>query len=187
MGPFSASLLIRADIDSPRGEKIWGRRVGWDPLLHYSGLWGCPGEVIYVGASFARTSRARAPRTAPFLGVNVYSAPRKVVSLVVTHQWCEKWASDATHSWKPSLPVYATSCMSIRPALQVVASPSEESIDPLGLQGKTRRGWAVRGYGSSLAPRSPPLCMQRGEFPAIHILGNSDRGLGACVELRPNN
>src|SRR5215210_5237644 len=51
------------------------------------------------------------------------------VCLVVTDQWCEKWASDATHSWKPSLPVYATSCMSIRPALQAVASPSEESID----------------------------------------------------------
>src|SRR5215210_283056 len=66
------------------------------------------------------------------------SAPREVVSLVVTHQWCEKWASDATHSWKPSLPVYATSCMSIRPALQAVATPSEESIDLLGLQGKTR-------------------------------------------------
>ena len=33
---------------------------------------------------------------------------------------------------------YATSCMSIRSALQAVASPSEESIDLLGLQGKTR-------------------------------------------------
>jgi len=36
-----------------------------------------------------------------FWGVNVHSAPREVVSLVVTHQWCEKWASDATHSWNP--------------------------------------------------------------------------------------
>src|SRR5919112_2447143 len=77
---------IRSDIDSPRGEKIWGRRVGWDPLLHFSGLWGCPGEVIYVGATFVRTSRARAPRKTPFWGVNVYSAPREVASLVVTRQ-----------------------------------------------------------------------------------------------------
>src|SRR5215212_5582467 len=73
-----------------------------------------------------------------FWAGSILSAPREVVSLVVTHQWCEKWASDVTHSWKPSLPVYATSCMSIRPALQVGASPSEESIDLLGLQGKTR-------------------------------------------------
>src|SRR5215210_8084816 len=46
--------------------------------------WGCPGEVIYVGASFARTSRARAPRTAPFFGWVDPSALREVVSLVVT-------------------------------------------------------------------------------------------------------
>ena len=75
---------FKADIDSPRGEKMWGSRVAWDPLFQFSRLWGCPEEVIYVGASFVRASRARAPRTAPFLGLNVRSAPREVVSLVVT-------------------------------------------------------------------------------------------------------
>jgi hypothetical protein len=61
--------------------------------LQRSVLWGCPGEVIYVGATFVRTSRARAPRTPPFWGVNVYSAPREVASLVVTRQRREKLAS----------------------------------------------------------------------------------------------
>jgi hypothetical protein len=83
-------------------------------------------------------SRSGAANSTFFGAGLILSAPREVVSLVVTHQWCEKWASDATHSWKPSLPVYATSCMSIQPALQAVAIPSEESIDLLGLQGKTR-------------------------------------------------
>src|SRR5215211_423502 len=65
---------------------------------------GVPWGVIYVGASFARTSRARAPRTAPFLG-RTFAMPHERLLAWLSHQCCEKWASDATHSWKPSLPV----------------------------------------------------------------------------------
>ena len=44
--------------------------------------------------------------------------------------------SEKEFSRKPARPDYAAPCMSIRSALQVVASPSDASIDLASLEGK---------------------------------------------------
>ena len=43
---------------------------------------------------------------------------------------------EKANSRKPARPIYAASCMDIRPALQTAASPSDESADLLGWKGK---------------------------------------------------
>jgi hypothetical protein len=47
-------------------------------------------------------------------------------------------------SWKPARPVYAAFCMSIWPALQVVAGPSDGSSDLIGSE---RKVWPTVALG----------------------------------------
>ena len=52
--------------------------------------------------------------------------------------------SEKAYSHKPDQPIYATSCMSIRPTLQAAASTSDGSVDLTGSEGKTPLAKGVR-------------------------------------------
>src|SRR5829696_680945 len=77
-------------------------------------------------------------------------------------------------SRKPSHSVYTASCMSIRPVLRAVTRPGTESTERSILEDQTRHTRLSGGYRIAAVSLKGLGFMQREEFPANLVLGNSE-------------